>query len=72
MQPSTLTRQQIDAINRVYARICQDAEANGEKPITREAFQKEVQPGGIGMDDAVIVPFAGMFLAIETDGYTHS
>ena len=72
MQPLTLTRQQIDAINRVYTRICQDAEVNGEKPISREDFQKEIQPGGIGMNGAVIVPFAGMFLVIETDGYTHS
>jgi hypothetical protein len=65
------TKQQTDAINRVYARICHDAEINGETPISWEDFQKEIQPT-FGMDGAVVVPFAGMFLAIETDGYTHS
>jgi hypothetical protein len=24
------------------------------------------------MDDAVVIPYAGMFLAVETDGYIHS
>lgn len=36
----------------------------------REA-RRTVQPT-FGMDGAVVMPFAGMWLAIETDGYTHS
>lgn len=34
-------------------------------------FAKTVKPT-FGMDGAVIVQWAGMWLAIETDGYTHS
>jgi len=33
-------------------------------------FRKKVQP--FFGDDCVMVPFAGMWLGIETDGYTHS
>ena len=35
------------------------------------AFRRTVQQG-LCMDGAVIVPWNGMWLAIETDGYTHS
>lgn len=39
-------------------------------PTYRE-FRKTVQPS-FGCDDCVMVPFAGMWLGIERDGYTHS
>lgn len=36
-----------------------------------KAFRKTVRPT-IGCDNAVTVPWCGMWLCIETDGYTHS
>lgn len=41
------------------------------KPMTYKDFRKEVMPT-FGMDDAVVVPWCGMWLCIEKDGYTHS
>jgi hypothetical protein len=34
-------------------------------------FLKKAEPT-VGMDNAVVVPWSGMWLAVETDGYTHS
>jgi len=34
-------------------------------------FRRLAQPT-FGMDGAIVVPWCGMWLAIETDGYTHS
>lgn len=58
-----LTRQQRQALKRVYDRQAQ--------AINYRQFRKSVM-GTIGMDNAVVVNWAGMFLAIERDGYTHS
>jgi hypothetical protein len=41
------------------------------KPLTYKEFRKKVS-GTFGMDGAVIVPWCGMWLAIERDGYVHS
>ena len=38
---------------------------------TWREFFDSVQPT-FGMDEAVTVPWCGMWLAVETDGYTHS
>lgn len=35
------------------------------------SLRRAVRPT-IGMDGAVVVPWAGMWLAIERDGYTHT
>jgi hypothetical protein len=35
------------------------------------AYRKEVR-GTFGMDDAIVVPWANMWLVIETDGYAHT
>jgi hypothetical protein len=35
------------------------------------AFRRKVQ-ATVCMDSAVVVPWCGMWLVIETDGYTHS
>jgi hypothetical protein len=40
------------------------------KPTYRE-FRKIIIPT-MGCDGAVVAPFAGMFLCVERDGYTHS
>lgn len=34
-------------------------------------LRRKAQPT-FGCDDAIAVPWAGMWLCIETDGYTHS
>lgn len=58
----TLTRAQREALKRVWQRL--------EVRPSYLAFRRTVQPyiGG----DCVLVPFAGMWLGIEKDGYTHS
>lgn len=61
----TLTRAQREALWRVFLR---------EHGMTDQAislyrqFRQLVQPG----PDCIMIPFAGMWLGIERDGYTHS
>lgn len=57
-----ITKAQYRALVRVYAR--------GQSPMAFDAFLSTVQ-GAIGID-CLVLPWAGMFLGIETDGYTHS
>lgn len=59
-----LTKPQRAALARVYRRIL----ADGQPGPTYRAFRRTVQPG----PGCVLVPFAGMWLGIEPDGYTHS
>jgi hypothetical protein len=40
-------------------------------PLTYKQFRRSAQPT-FGCDGAVVLPWAGMFLCIERDGYTHS
>lgn len=56
-----MTPKQIEAIKNVAAR-------NGDDPDTLMA---KAQPT-FGCDGAVALPWCGMWLCIETDGYTHS
>ena len=65
------TREQREALRRVYLRI-EPRVANTivYKPTYRQ-FRKTVQPT-FGCDGAVTVPFASMWLCIEKDGYCHS
>ena len=58
-----LTKDQRKALKRIYDRQT--------LPINYRLFRKSVM-GTIGMDNADIVNWAGMWLAIECDGYTHS
>jgi len=68
------TKAQRAAIKRIYDRApiytTKVAEAMNQ-PITYRRFRRSVA-GTIGMDGAVIVNWAGMWLCIESDGYTHS
>jgi hypothetical protein len=43
----------------------------GESHLSYLQFRRSVE-SGFCMDGAVVVPWCGMWLAIETDGYTHS
>ncbi len=58
---AAMTREQIDSIRR-------KAEQSKENP--NELLYK-AQPT-IGCDGAVALPWCGMWLCIERDGYTHS
>jgi len=58
-----LTRAQRGAVKRAWLRM-------NDKP-TYRTFRKSVQPT-FGCDGAVVVPWCGMWLVIERDGYTHS
>jgi hypothetical protein len=69
-----MTPEQRAAIRKVFERAPiydtkEDAFAG--KAVSFEEFISQAQPelGGYG---AVILPWAGMFLCIEKDGYTHS
>jgi purine nucleoside permease len=61
----TLTLEQMEALRKVYAREAAD------NPPTFEQFLATVAPT-FGLDGAVTVPWCGMWLLVETDGYTHS
>jgi hypothetical protein len=60
-----LTRAQRGAVKRAWARLAEDT-----RPPFR-AFRASVQLA-FGCDGAVVVPWCGMWLCIERDGYTHS
>ncbi len=62
-----LTRQQRVALKRVYDREVDNRKACGVGGTYRE-FRKTVHPGW----GCVMVLWAGMWLGIEPDGYTHS
>ena len=44
---------------------------HSDQDMTLEEFTDTAQPT-IGMDDAIVVKWSNMWLAIEADGYTHS
>jgi len=66
------TRLQREALLRVYRRTmaeCRDRMTQQQyMQFSYRAFRRTVQPG----PGCVMVPFAGMWLGIEPDGYTHS
>jgi len=59
-----LTRKQKEALKTIWSR-------DWQKPSSYLAFRRTVE-NTVFMDNAIVVPYCGMFLAIETDGYTHS
>lgn len=69
------TRQQREALKNVYHRAVRAYSAGpmrqGVHFMNYRQFRKTVQPT-FGCDDCVMVRFAGMWLGIEKDGYTHS
>ena len=68
-----LTRKQREAVNILFVR--KYPHINDLRPVDRfglyRKFRRTVQPELCGYG-AVMVQFAGMWLGIETDGYTHS
>lgn len=70
-QYNNLTREQKRALLSVYRRSISGV---AESSIAVGSFQALVARAQhtIGCDGAIAVPFASMWLLIETDGYTHS
>lgn len=73
------TREQRKALKRIFDRgpiypyITPQEKTEGVVPValTYKQFRRRVQ-ATFGMDNAIAVPWAGMWLLVETDGYTHS
>lgn len=67
-----LTKPQRLALKAVYHRAlkgyAQGPERQGTHFMNYRAFRRKVQPG----PGCAMVPYAGMWLGIEPDGYTHS
>ena len=61
-----LTRLQREAVLKVYGR----GWGGNPKPRTYLQFRRTAQR--LPCDDCIIVPWAGMWLGIEPDGYTHT
>lgn len=65
----TLTRPQREALRRVYLRTVEDTCFPLSPSLYGyRALRRTVVPG----PGCIMVPFAGMWLGIEPDGYTHS
>lgn len=61
------TKGQRKALKRVYDRVCRDTPPS-RRPVPYRAFRRAVEPG----PGCIMVRYAGMWLGIEPDGYTHS
>jgi len=64
------TKEQRKAILRVYNRRSWDPTL-ADSRLTYRQFRATIQPT-FGCDGAIVLPWAGMWLCIERDGYTHS
>jgi hypothetical protein len=65
------TRAQRVALQNVYQRLCREHYRNTGDPKGPESylsFRRKVVPG----PGCIMIPYAGMWLGIEPDGYTHS
>ncbi len=60
-----ITADQLRALHRKY-------ELSADGAPSFEEFEYRARPGGIGSDRFLVLPWCGMWLAIETDGHTHS
>lgn len=67
-----LTEKQQQAVLRVYHRgpVTKDAEGNRyPKPLSISEFADKIS---VGYDNCIMLPWQGMWLGIEKDGYVHS
>jgi hypothetical protein len=60
-----ITADQLRALGRKYEQAADGASSF-------EEFLTRISPGGIGSDQYIFLHWCGMWLGIETDGYTHS
>ncbi len=72
---TTLTKEQRRALFRVWRRpasvkLRMTGKRESATGLSYREFRRTVQPGFGG--DYIMVPWCGMWLGIEADGYTHS
>lgn len=65
-----LTKEQRKAVKRIYIRSC--TEANPPKFMSLNGYRNFRRKVDWGWTGVIMVPFAGMWLGVEKDGYTHS
>lgn len=65
-----LTREQRLAIKRVYERVTDKGKGDGSPSYL--AFRRRVKGPFYHNDPVIMLHWAGMWLGIERDGYTHS
>lgn len=65
----TLTRKQREAIHKLYIREVTSAEIDSHR--TARTY-REIRRSVVPSFDCIMVPWCGMWLGIESDGYTHS
>lgn len=63
------TKAQRVALKRIHLRIVDD-QPRSRKPVPYKQFRRTCAPAFF--DGVVMVPFAGMWVGVERDGYTHS
>lgn len=71
-----ITKEQQVSLKRIYDRIKENTSRlsfldRAEENISYLSFRRKASLG-IGLGNAIVIPFSRMFLVIETDGYTHS
>jgi len=72
-----ITAEQKEALGRLYRRYVKDKRARGEFPDSYRTFRRRFSKhyekhAGAHRVEFLGGEFAGMFLGIERDGYTHS
>ena len=63
------TKAQRKALRKIHQRIL-DGQPPSKKPVPYRQFRRACAPAFF--DGVVMAPFAGMWLGVERDGYTHS
>jgi hypothetical protein len=66
-----ITKDQQRALHRKWQQAHDQQAEKGKRFMSYLAFRRTALPT-IGCDGAIAVPWCGMWLAIERDGYTHS
>lgn len=75
------TRAQREAIHHLFCRSVMDASPHPPAPLPEaistlgwRAYRRyrRTLEGTFGMNGAVVIPFAGMFVCIERDGFRHT
>lgn len=65
----TLTKAQRQALKKIHQRIVDETRPS-RRPTPYRQFRRSCAPAFF--DGVIMVPFAGMWLGVERDGYTHS
>jgi hypothetical protein len=66
-----ITKAQQKAIKRLYDRAPMYKRLGDEERISYKEFRKTAMPT-CGCDNAIAISWAGMWVCVETDGYSHT